>query len=521
MIKRVFIFVLAFSLLVSGGVMASEAQYGGTLRLSNDTNWDTLDPAYASGFDAGDMASKIFDGLVRFDYHSNDIVNSLAESWEASNENQTFVFKLREGVEFHNGRELTAHDVKYTFDRLYDPEVASPGTWVFSMIKGTDAALDGETDGLEGVTVIDDYTVQFDLDYPFGLFVTHLTLPYGFIVPEEVVNEHGDQFSQNPVGTGPWVFESWDHDDELVLKANEDYFDGRPYVDEVIYRVIPQSITDIAEFEAGNLDYTGIPVEERERWLNNEEWEPYTYSMAELSSYYIALNQDFEPLDDPLVREAIDYAIDSEQITEALFSHYVAAKDAIPEGMDGGSPNSEFNYDPDRARELLAEAGYPDGFELELWVSSGTNPVRAGGVVQAMLTQVGIDVELVKNDWSVFFDTVRKGNAPSYYLSWWADYADPYNFLQALYASDGSRINYENVVVDEILEEMGRTTSVETRVELSERLIDMVSENGDPYVWLYHTSSSTIKQPWVNGELHHQMYHADKLTTWWIDQDKK
>ncbi|MFW6301807.1 MAG: ABC transporter substrate-binding protein [Bacillota bacterium] len=521
MLKRVFIFVVALSLLVSGGVMASEAEYGGTLRLSNETNWDTLDPAYASGFDAGDMASKIFDGLVRFDYHSNDIVNSLAESWEASNDNQTFVFKLREGVEFHNGRELTAHDVKYTFDRLYDPEVASPGTWVYDMIKGTDAALDGETEGLEGVTVIDDYTVQFDLDYPFGLFVTHLTLPYGFIVPEEVVDEHGKQFSQNPVGTGPWVFESWEHDEEIVLKANEDYFDGRPYIDEVIYRVIPQPLTDIAEFEAGNLDYTGIPVEERESWLNDEEWEPYTHSMAELSSYFIALNQDFEPLDDPLVRKAIDYAIDSEQITESLFSHYVAAKDAIPEGMDGGSPNSEFNYDPDRARELLAEAGYPDGFELELWVSSGTNPVRAGGVVQAMLSQVGIDVELVKNDWSVFFDTVRQGNAPSYYLSWWADYADPYNFLQALYASEGSRINYKNTVADEILEEMGRTTSVETRVELSERLIDMVEEDGDPYVWLYHTSSSTIKQPWVNGELHHQMYHADKLTTWWIDQDKK
>ncbi|MFW6410042.1 MAG: ABC transporter substrate-binding protein, partial [Halanaerobiales bacterium] len=433
--------------------------------------------------------------------------------------NQTFIFHLQEGVKFHNGRELTAEDVKYTFDRIYDPDTASPGNWVFEMIKGTDAYLDGEAEELEGAQVVDDYTVRFELEKPFGLFLTHLTLPYGLIVLWEEVEEHGEDFSSNPVGSGPWKFVEWEHNDKLVLEANEDYWDGRPYLDEVVYRVIPQSLTDIAEFEASNLDLTGVPVEERDNWLEDSEWEDYIHEMAELSTYYLALNSDFEPLNEPKVREAIDYAIDSEQITESLFPHYVPANDAIPKGLPGGT-DLKIKFDPARAKELLAEAGYPDGFDLELWVNDGDNPVRVGGVIQAMLKQVGIDVELVKNDWSVFYSAVQEGKTPSYYLSWWADYADPFNFLKALYYGGENRIGYDNPVVNELIDEMARTTDEEERVHISEKIIDTVNEE-DPYVFLHHTSSTTIKQPWGKGEVYHQMYTADKLLTWWIDEEIK
>ncbi len=517
-VKILGILVLVALFAVSSFVMAEEPQYGGTLRLSNNTDWDTLDPAYASGFDAGAMAVKFYDGLVRFDYHSNEVVPALAESWDVEDNNTVFTFHLRKGVKFHDGTEFTAHDVKYTFDRLYDSEVASPGTWVYPMIKGTDAALDGENDGLEGVQVIDDYTVQFELDEPFGLFLTHLTLPYGLIVNENIIEEYGENFNQHPVGTGPFKFVEWEHDDRIVMEANEDYFAGRPYVDKVVYRVIPQPLTDIAEFEAGNLDLTTVPTEERERWLNDPEWEDYIHTMAELSTYYLALNDDFEPLDNPKVRKAIDYAIDSEMVTESLFPHYVAANDAIPNGMPGGV-DIEMKADVERAKELLAEAGYPDGFDLELWVSDGTNSVRVGGVLQALLGRIGINVDLIKNDWSVFYSTVKNGNAPSYYLSWWADYADPYNFLSALYTSD--RIGFDNNTINNMLDKMAATTNQEERIRLSQEIIKMADQIGDPYVYLYHTASSSIKQPWIKDEIHHQMYNADKLVTWWIDQDVK
>jgi peptide/nickel transport system substrate-binding protein/oligopeptide transport system substrate-binding protein len=520
MIKAKFlaIFFLLVILLSSPVLMAEEAEYGGTLYLSNDTDWDTLDPAYASGFDAGEMAVKFYDGLVRFDFYSNKVVPALAESWEVSDNNQVFTFNLRSGVKFHDGREFTAQDVKYTFDRLYNPEVASPGTWVFPMIKGTEAALAGESDGLSGVSVVDDYTVRFELDKPFGLFLTHLTLPYALIVNEDLAAEYGEDFSQHPVGTGPFKFVEWEHDNQLVMEANEDYWEGRPYVDQVVYRVIPQPLTDIAEFEAGNLDRTVIPNEERERWINNEDWTDYITTIADLSTYYLALNSDFEPLDKPEVREAIDYAINSEAITHSLFPHYVAANDAIPEGMPGGT-DIEIKGDTERAKELLAEAGYPDGFDLDIWVSDSSTSVRIGGVIQALLGRVGIRVNLIKNDWSVFYNTVKNGNAPAYYLSWWADYADPYNFLNALYTTD--RIPFNNEEINSILEEMVVTTDSEERIELSKEIIRIAEEVGDPYIYLYHTSTSYVKQPWIKGDLYHQMYSADKLLTWWIDQDVK
>lgn len=521
--SRILLLAMALIMVLSFTVLAvDEPQYGGTLYRENKEDWDTLDPAYASGFDAGEMAVRIFDGLVRFDYYTNNIKPDLAESWEVKNDNQTFIFHLRKGVKFHNGREFKAQDVKYSFDRLFDPETASPGTWVYDMIVGADEALAGKTEGLEGVQVIDDYTVQFDLKYSFGLFLTHLTLPHGLIVPQEEVKKWGDQFSQHPVGTGPWKFVEWKHDEKLVLEANEAYWEGRPYLDKVVYRVIPQALTRVAEFEAGTLDYNSdIPQEEIVRWVSDPEWGSYTHSMAELSSYFLALNADFEPLDNPKVKEAIALAVDNEQITKALFPTYVPASDAIPEGMPGGSDQPGPGYDPEKAKKLLAEAGYPNGFDMEIWTSTGEKSVRVGGALQALLKRVGINVKLVKNDWSVFFSTVKNGKAPAYYLSWWADYADPYNFLAAVYASEGSRINYKNPVIDKMLDEMARTTSVEARLEISKMIIETVRKTGDPYVWLYHTSSTTVKQPWIKGELHHQMYDADKLVTWWIDQDIK
>ncbi|AZR72320.1 hypothetical protein BBF96_02275 [Anoxybacter fermentans] len=518
--SRVVILVLAMFMLFSLTILAEEPQYGGTLHFYNSSDWETIDPAYASGFDSGAMAVKIFDGLVRFDYYSNDVVPCLATDWEVSDDGLVWTFHLRKDVKFHNGRPLTAHDVKYSFDRLFDPEVASPGTWAFDMILGTDAALAGEAEGVEGVKVIDDYTVSFILKYPFGLFLKHLTLPYALIVPKEVVEEYGDQFSEHAVGTGPWKLVKWEHDNILVLEANEDYFEGRPYVDRVEYRVIPEPLTAIAEFEAGNLDMAGIPDAEWERWTEDPYWKNYIVEQTELSTYYLAMNQKFKPLDDPKVRRAIAHAIDVQTIIDTLRRGTdTLATGPIPPDMEGYVDLPPIEYNPEKAKQLLAEAGYPDGFEIDLWTTTNSTTVRMAGAFQAYLAQVGIKVNIIKNDWSVFFSAVKKGEVPMYYLSWWADYADPYNFLKPLFYKQ-KRINMNDPVINKLIEEMERTTNPKVRYKLAEKVVERVYEL-QPYVWLYHTTSFTLKQPWIKGEIWHQMYDADKLTTIWIDKELK
>lgn len=518
--SKVFLLVLTLILVIGTVVLAEEPQYGGTLYFAQNSDWDTLDPVYASGFDAGEMAVKIFDGLVRFDYYSNDVVPCLATDWTISKDRLVWTFNLRDDVKFHNGRPFTAHDVKYSFDRLFDPEVASPGTWAYDMIAGAEDALDGLSDGIKGVEVIDDHTVSFTLSYPFGLFLKHLTLPFALIVPDEVVAEYGEEFSDNAVGTGPWKLVEWDHDNYLILEANDDYFAGRPYVDRVEYRVIPEDLTRIAEFEAGNLDITTIPDAEWDRWTSDPYWKKYVHEMPELSTYYLALNHDFKPLDDPLVRRAIAHAIDVKTIIDTLRNGTdTPATGPIPPGLEGYISYDAIEYNPAKAKELLKKAGYPDGFEIELWSSTSQKTVRMVGAIQAFLAQVGIKAEIIKNDWAVFYSAVKKGDVPMYYLSWWADYADPYNFVKPLFYQN-ARINMSDAEVDRLIEEMEKTTDPIVRYMLADKVVKRVYEL-QPYVWLYHTTTFSLKQPWIRGEIWHQMYDADKLMTIWIDQSAK
>lgn len=522
--SRVMLLVLAMVLLcsLSAFAAAEKPQYGGTLHFYGSADWDTLDPAQASGLAAGAMTVKIFDGLVRFDYYSNDVVPCLATGWTVSKDNLVWTFKLRKGVKFHNGRTFTAADVKYSFDRLFDPKTASPGTWAYEMIAGAQDALDGKAKGLSGVKVIDDYTVSFTLAYPFGLFLKHLTLPHGLIVPKEVVEKWGDKFSDHVVGTGPFKLTKWDHDNKLVLEANKEYFEGRPFVDGIEYRVIPEPLTAIAEFEAGNLDIAEIPQAEYDKWTNDKKWKDLIYKTTDLDTYYFALNQKFKPLNNVKVRKAIAMAIDVPQIVKTIRSNKdLVATGPLPPNLDGYVQMPAVQYNVQQAKKLLAEAGYPNGFDIELWVRSNrTESIQLGTTIQAYLKQIGIDVTIVKYDWSVLYQSIKKGNAPMYILSWYADYADPYNFLQPLFYGTANKINMNDGTINKLIDEMERTSNPKVRYEISKKVVQRVAEL-QPYVWLYHTVTGNVKQPWIKGELWHAMYDADKMTTIWIDQSAK
>lgn len=520
--SRVFVLAFALVMLLSLTAFAAEKpQYGGTYHGFNGEDWDTLDPAYASGFDAGAMAVKIFDGLVRFDYYSNDVVPSLATDWKISDDRLTYTFKLRKGVKFHNGRTFTAKDVKYSFDRLFDPKVASPGTWAYEMIAGADEALAGKVKGLSGVKVVDDYTVTFQLKYPFGLFLKHLTLPHGLIVPQDVVEKWGDRFSDHAIGTGPWKLTKWEHDNIIVLEANKEYFEGRPYLDRLEYRVIPEDIVAMAEFEKGNLDITPIPTAEYTKWTTHSKWKNYVIKTVDLSTWYLALNHKVKPLDNVKVRKAIAHAIDVKAIIKSLRNNLdTQASGILPPGMDGNLNLQPVEYNPEKAKQLLKEAGYPNGFSIELWTSNKADRVQIAGAFQAYLAQVGIKAEIVKNDWSTFYAATKKGNVPMFMLSWYADYADPYNFIQPLLYSKANKIQMKDPIFDKMIDEMERTSNAKVRYEISKKIVQRVADT-QPYVWLWHTNTTYLKQPWIKGELWHQMYDADKMTTTWIDSSLK
>jgi len=490
----------------------------GILNLSNNEDWETLDPAFASGVDTGAMVAKIYDGLMRYDYESTDVVPNLAESVDVNDDATVFTFNLHQGVTFHDGQPFTANDVKYSFERLLDPATASPLTWVLedAGISGIEAFVNGEADGISGIEVVDDNTVRITLDAPYAMFLHHLAMPATSIVPEHVASQlgKGEDLSNNPVGTGPFKLGDRLRDSHLDLVANDDYFAGRPNIDGVHYRIITDPLIAWEEFNAGNLDVAGIPSALFLDVVNDPQYADVIQTTDELAVYYFALNQRVEQLQDVRVRRAIAMAIDRQAIIDGPYNGTDALANApIPPGLAGYDPSIEaIPYDPEGARELLAEAGYPDGFDMEIWSTRAETTIAVTELIQFFLSEVGINATINQVDFGVLIENAIAGRAPAFYLSWFADYADAYNFLHPLYVASGAqRYGYTNERVAELLEQAKTMASLEDRVPLYEEAQRLIVEDV-PVVYIRYPVSYFVVREGVEGILNHPIFNADKFT---------
>jgi len=490
----------------------------GVLRLSVANNWETLDPAFASGVQTGAMVAKLYDGLMRYDYESTDVVPNLAESIEVNEDATVFTFHLHQGVTFHDGEPLTAHDVKYSFERVLDPATASPLTWVLedTGIVGVEEFVNGDVDEVIGIEVLDDHTVRISLVRPYAMFLHHLAMPAAHIVPEHVASQldEGEDMSGNPIGTGPFILEERLADSHLTLRANEDYFAGRPNIDGVQYRVITDPLIAWEEFNAGNLDASGIPSALFLDVVNDPAYADVIQTTDELAVFYFALNQRVEPLDDVRVRRAIAMAIDRQAIIDGPYNGTDQLANApIPPGLAGHDPDIEpIPYDPEGAKRLLAEAGYPDGFDMEIWSTRAEVTVAVTELIQFFLSEVGINATINQVDFGVLIENAIAGRAPAFYLSWFADYADAYNFLHPLYVAQGAqRYGYTNPRVAELLEEAKTFADLEDRVPLYQEAQRLIVEDV-PVVYIRYPVSYSVVREGVEGLLTHPIFNADKFT---------
>src|SRR5690606_19916022 len=353
------------------------------------------------------MVAKLYDGLMRYDYESTDVVPNLAESIEVNEDATVFTFHLHQGVTFHDGEPLTAHDVKYSFERVLDPATASPLTWVLedTGIVGVEEFVNGDVDEVIGIEVLDDHTVRISLVRPYAMVLPHLAMPAAHIVPEHVAAQldEGEDMSGNPIGTGPFILEERLADAHRTLRANEAYFAGRPNIGGVQYRVITDPLIAWEEFNAGNLDASGIPSALFLDVVNDPAYADVIQTTDELAVFYFALNQRVEPLDDVRVRRAIAMAIDRQAIIDGPYNGTDQLANApIPPGLAGHDPDIEpIPYDPEGAKRLLAEAGYPDGFDMEIWSTRAEVTVAVTELIQFFLSEVGINATINQVDFGV------------------------------------------------------------------------------------------------------------------------
>lgn len=426
---------LLFAMLVLPGISCRRSDEGrlhGYLYLRLNSNPTTLDPALITDVLGGGIAAKLFNGLVRFN-DNLDIIPDLARSWTLSEDQVTYTFHLRRDARFSNGRKVTAQDFRYSFERVLNAKTKAPLTWVLDKIGGANEFTAGKAKNVSGIQPVDDHTLILRLKKPFGPFLSLLAMTTAYVVPHEEAERLGPDFGTHPVGSGPYILTEWKHGQHLEFTAREDYFEGRPKLKGIYYRVIPEDLTAVLEFETGHLDVLLIPSSEYHRYTTDPAWRDLVYGRPGLNSYYIGLNCTRPPFNDIRVRQATNMGIDRQRILNTVFEKRgVLANGPIPPGLwkNRAWPQATKGYlfDQKKAKELIREAG-AEGTTIKIYISADPEVLDIVEVVQNYLAKIGLKAEITQLDWSAFKQAVNQGEPDAFWLSWWADYPDPENFL--------------------------------------------------------------------------------------------
>lgn len=465
---------VAATLTACGG---EEAAVKNTLTVAQGADAKTLDPHATNDQPSSRVAVQIYSQLVETDADMN-IVPGLAERWESIDADTT-AFHLRPNVMFHNGEALTASDVKFTFERMMD----SP---TVSHIVGA----------IDSIDVIDEDTVHINTKAPFGPLLHHLTHTASSILNEKAVTEAGDNYGQHPVGTGPYQFVSWAAGDQITLKAFDNYYGGKPIVENVIFRNIPEGTNRTIALETGEADlaYDLEPIDKDTVLGNNELRYVEEDSM---SVAYLGFNTLKGPFANVKVRQAIAHAINPTDIINAvLMGAGTPANSPIgPRVFGHNNTIKAYSQNYAEARQLMVEAGYPTGFKTTIWTNDNPTRVQIAQVLQAQLKEIGIDVSVDVVEWGAFLDGTSRGRHEMFLLGWVsvtgdADYGLFPLFHSSAHGSGGNRSFYSNDTIDGLLERARASTDAAERVAL------------------YHEAQSILQQELPSYSLYNQFQNT-------------
>lgn len=447
---------------------------GGTLIFGRGGDSVGLDPAFEVDGESFKICDNVYDTLVQYKDSSTELEPGLAESWESSDDGLTWTFKLRKDVSFHDGTPFNADAVLFSLNRQHEknhPFHDVGGSYVY----WEDTGLAGTVDK---ITAIDHYTVQITLKQAYSPFIYTIAITPFAIVSPTAVKKFGEKFYSNPVGTGPFKFVRWDRKDKIVLEANDDYWGGRPKVDRVIFRSIPDNSVRLIELQQGSLHIMEFPNPDDLQQIQNDD-SLMLITQSGMNIGYLAMNMEKPPFDNNKVRLAINHAINKPSITKHLYQGLgEPAKNPIPPTLwSYDNTIDDFEYDPDLAKQLLAEAGYANGFETTLWALPVPRPYIPDGralaeVIQSQLNNIGIKANIVTYDWGTYLEKTKNGEHDMAMLGWSADLGDPDNFFYFLLSKSsaekpaGNIAFYKSDVMQEILDKARTVTDRNERHEL-------------------------------------------------------
>lgn len=479
---------------------------GGIYRKPLEFNPKTLDPALSIDKYAVTIIQQVFDGLVQFDKDLN-IIPAIAKSWKISQDGLTYTFSLKEGVKFHHGREVDANDFVYSFTRILNPETKSSSFNFFTRIVGAKEFIDKKAKEVKGITALDRYTLKIVLAEPYAPFISILAMKGAKVVPKEEIERLGKNFGKSPVGTGPFKFVSMKEGEEIILEANPNYFEGRPYLDKIIFKIFHGSPREeiFRQFKERELEDSPIPFKDVEEVVKSKQY--IFVQKPILSLRFYGLNTQIEPLRLTKVRRAINFAVPKEEVGKDILKGNALLTDRIiPLGMPGYTPGKvSFGYQPKKAKELLWESGYPEGKgipPIEFWSAAKSElAVRELEMVKSYLSQIGIALNIqYETQWPKFQELLSSRKTPMFMYAWYADFPDPDNFLGTLFHSK-SNYNYtayHNPEVDRLLERARAERDYLRRMEMYRKIEEIVLEDA-PIVPMVNHILQMIYQPYVRG----------------------
>ncbi|WP_048646969.1 ABC transporter substrate-binding protein [Nitratireductor soli] len=437
---------VAAAALSASPAFAQDIKQGGSMTVTYKDDVSTLDPAIGYDWQNWSMIKSLFDGLMDYVPGTTELRPEIAESYEISDDGTLFTFKLRDGVKFHNGRDLTADDVKYSIERTVNPKTQSPGAGFFGSIKGFEEASAGNADGLSGISVVDDHTIKFELSRPDATFLHVLALNFAHVVPKEEVEKHGADFGKHPVGSGAFKLAEWTLGQRLVFERFEDYWNkGVPKLDQIVFEVGQEPVVALLRLQNGEVDVPGdgIPPAKFIEVKNDPKFKDVIIQGGQLHTGYVTMNVKMAPFDKVEVRKAVNMAINKDRILRIINGRAVAANQPLPPSMPGYAKDYQgYAYDPEAAKALLAEAGLGDGFETELYVMNTDPQPRIAQAIQQDLKAIGINAAIKSlAQANVIAAGGEEDQAPMIWsggMAWIADFPDPSNFYGPILGCDGA-----------------------------------------------------------------------------------
>ncbi|TJW61888.1 MAG: ABC transporter substrate-binding protein [Mesorhizobium sp.] len=409
---------------------------GGDIIVTYKDDIATLDPAIGYDWQNWSMINALFSRLVDYKPGTTELGPSLADSYDVSDDGKVYTFKLHPGVKFTNGRAVTAADVKWSIERAVNPKTQGPGAGFFHSIVGADKMTAGTAETMEGITAIDDHTVKFTLAQPDATFLNVLALNFASVVPKEAVEAAGGDFGKHPVGSGAFTLKEWTIGQRLVFQKNPDYFiKDRPHVDSFTIEIGQEPLVALLRLQKGEVDIAGdgIPPAKYLEMKKSPEFEGMIVDRQQLETSYVTLNTQVKPFDNAKVRQAVNMAINKDRIVRIINGRATPASQVLPPLMPGYDQNYKgYAYDPEKAKELLAEAGLKDGFSTQIYTSNTDPQPRITQAIQQDLAAIGVKAEIkaVANP-NVIAAGGTQGQAPMVWsggLGWIADFPDPSDF---------------------------------------------------------------------------------------------